>query len=133
MVITVSTSLSRFSFLIILSAKTDWNEILTQQPMEHRLVNVIFKQGDQIGRFFINQATFCRLVDEIGKKMSVPWATNLFHFHLNKLFKNVFCISALFGLVFWFWLLFKKIGCFFPNHLVTLISRLLFGRQFHEL
>jgi len=30
--------------------------------------------------------------------MAVPWATNLLYFHLNKLFKNVFCILELFGL-----------------------------------
>jgi hypothetical protein len=30
--------------------------------------------------------------------MAVPLATNLLHFHLNKLFKSVFCILALFGL-----------------------------------
>jgi hypothetical protein len=52
--------------------------------------------------------------------MAVAWATNLFHFHLNKLFKNVFCILALFGLVIWFWLLFKKLGDFLPYYLVTL-------------
>jgi hypothetical protein len=30
--------------------------------------------------------------------MATYWATNLLHFHLNKLFKNMVCIVALFGL-----------------------------------
>jgi hypothetical protein len=30
--------------------------------------------------------------------MAIPWAKNLSHFHLNKLFKNMVCIMALFGL-----------------------------------
>jgi hypothetical protein len=30
--------------------------------------------------------------------VAVPWATYLLYFHLNKLFKNVFCILELFGL-----------------------------------
>jgi hypothetical protein len=51
--------------------------------------------------------------------MAVPLATNLLHFHLNKLFKNVFCILAFFVLVAVL-ATFQKIGQFFPNHLVTL-------------
>jgi hypothetical protein len=44
--------------------------------------------------------------------MAVPWCTTLLHFQPNKLFKNVFCILALFGLEM-FGLLFKKLGDFF--------------------
>jgi hypothetical protein len=43
--------------------------------------------------------------------------TSLLHFDQNKLFKNMVCILVLFGL---FGPLFKNIGQFFPNHLVTL-------------
>jgi hypothetical protein len=52
-------------------------------------------------------------------KMAIPWATNLLHFHLNKLFKKGFLIWHYFV---WqlIWLLFKKLGDFFPNLLVTL-------------
>ncbi len=46
--------------------------------------------------------------------MAIPWATNLLHFHVNKLFKHMFCNLA-FGL-----------AIFFPNHLVTLIVDLNF-------
>ena len=52
--------------------------------------------------------------------MVVPWAINLLHFHLNKLFKNVFCIFELFGLAAVL-ATFQKIGRFFPNHLVILV------------
>jgi len=52
--------------------------------------------------------------------MVTPFVTSLLHFDQNKLFKNVVCILALFGL---FWLLFKKLGNFLPNHLVTLFLR----------
>jgi hypothetical protein len=53
--------------------------------------------------------------------MAVPWASNLLHFRLNKLFKKVFCIWHYLA---WrlFWLLFKKLGDVFPNHLVTLAT-----------
>jgi len=49
----------------------------------------------------------------------MPWATNLLHFHLNKLFKMVsnlalFCLATYLAT-------FQKIGRFFPNHLVTLL------------
>jgi len=46
--------------------------------------------------------------------MAVPLATNVLHFHLNKLFKNVFCILALFGLAAVL-ATFQKIGQFFSN------------------
>jgi hypothetical protein len=45
--------------------------------------------------------------------------TSLLHFDQNKLFKNMVCNLALFGL---FGTLFKKLGDFFPNHLVTLAT-----------
>ncbi len=51
--------------------------------------------------------------------MVTPLVTSLLHFHQYKLFKNMACILALFGL---FWHLFKKLGYFFPNHMVTLVS-----------
>ncbi len=54
--------------------------------------------------------------------MAVPLATNLLHFHLNKkLFINIF---VLWHYLAWplFWILFKKMGNFFPNHLVTLTA-----------
>jgi hypothetical protein len=57
--------------------------------------------------------------------MSIPWATNLLHFHPNKLFKKWFLIWHFVWQMFW--LLFKKLGDFFPNHLVTLASWLLRG------
>jgi hypothetical protein len=50
--------------------------------------------------------------------MTIPWATNLLHFHLNKLFKKwlaLFCLATVLST-------FQKIGRFFPNHLVTLIA-----------
>jgi hypothetical protein len=58
--------------------------------------------------------------------MVIPWATNLLHFHLNKPFKKWFLIWHYFV---WqlFWLIFKKLGQFFKNHLVTLIGRARFG------
>jgi hypothetical protein len=49
--------------------------------------------------------------------MPIPWATNLLHFHLNKLFKKKVCNLATVLATF------KKIGRFFPNHLVTLLSK----------
>jgi hypothetical protein len=44
--------------------------------------------------------------------MTIPWTTNLLHFHLNKLFKKWFLIWHYFV---WqlIWLLFKKLGDFF--------------------
>jgi hypothetical protein len=45
--------------------------------------------------------------------------TSLLHFDQNKLFKNMVCILALFRL---FGPLFKKLGDFIPNHLVTLLK-----------
>jgi hypothetical protein len=54
--------------------------------------------------------------------MDIPWATNLLHFHQNKLFKNMFCILALYGLATVL-ATFKRIGQFFPKssgHPVTL-------------
>jgi len=50
--------------------------------------------------------------------MVTPLVTCLLNFHQYKLFKSMVCILAFFGL---FWLLFKKLGYFFPNHLVTLV------------
>jgi hypothetical protein len=43
--------------------------------------------------------------------MAIPWATNLLHFHIDKLFKKGFVIWHYFV---WqlFWLLFKKLGNF---------------------
>jgi len=55
--------------------------------------------------------------------MTIPWATNLLHFHLNKLFKKgvrnlaLFCLATVSAT-------FQKIGRFFPNHLVTLLMNL---------
>jgi hypothetical protein len=44
--------------------------------------------------------------------MEIPWATNLLHFHLNKLFKKCFLMWHYFvGQLFW--LLLKKLGDFF--------------------
>jgi hypothetical protein len=48
--------------------------------------------------------------------MAIPWATNLLHFHLNKLLEMVsnlalFCLATYLAT-------FQKIGQFFPNHLV---------------
>jgi hypothetical protein len=40
--------------------------------------------------------------------MAIPWATNLFHFHLNKLFKKGFVIWHYFVLA-----TFQKLGNFF--------------------
>ncbi len=48
--------------------------------------------------------------------MAIPWATNLLHFHLNKLFKNGFK----FGIIL-FGYFKKELGDFFPTHLVTLV------------
>jgi hypothetical protein len=50
--------------------------------------------------------------------MAIPWATNLLHFHLNRLLKNgfnlaLFCLATVLAT-------FQKIGRFFPNRLVTL-------------
>ncbi len=57
--------------------------------------------------------------------MAIPWATNLLHFHLNKPSKKWFLILHYFvGQLFW--LLFKKLGYFFPNHLVTQLTSSLF-------
>ncbi len=63
---------------------------------------------------------FWRLIKEIAQKMVKPLATNLLHFHLNKLFKMVsnlalFCLANYLATI-------KKIGWFFPNHLVTLTT-----------
>jgi hypothetical protein len=44
--------------------------------------------------------------------MATPLVTSLQHFHQCKLFKNMVCIFALFGL---FWVLFKKLGDFFSK------------------
>jgi hypothetical protein len=51
--------------------------------------------------------------------MAILWATNLLHFHLNMSLKKVsnvalFCLATVSTT-------FKKIGRFFPNHLVTLL------------
>jgi hypothetical protein len=52
--------------------------------------------------------------------MAIPWATNLLHFHLKKVFKK--------WLIIWHYFLatylatLKKLGDFFQNHLVTLPS-----------
>jgi hypothetical protein len=46
--------------------------------------------------------------------MAIPWATNLLHFHLNKPSNlALFCLATVL-------VTFKKMGLFFPNHLVTL-------------
>ncbi len=56
--------------------------------------------------------------------MAMPRATNLLHFHLDKLFKKGFVIWHYFV---WqlFWLLFKKFGNFFQNHLGPVSKNLL--------
>jgi len=54
--------------------------------------------------------------------MAKPWATNLLHFHPNQLFKKWFQIWHYFVLQL-FWLLLKKLGNFFPNHLVFTKSK----------
>ena len=59
--------------------------------------------------------------------MVTPLVTSLLHFHQYKLFKNMVCVLVLFGL---FWVLFKKLGDFFPNHLVTLVSLLTYWALF---
>jgi hypothetical protein len=51
--------------------------------------------------------------------MAIPWATILVHFHQNKLFKTCFALWYYFALNL-FWLIFKTLGEFFPNHLVNL-------------
>jgi hypothetical protein len=51
--------------------------------------------------------------------MVTPLVTSLLLFHQYKLFKNMVCILALFGL---FLATFQKIGRLFPNHLVTLFE-----------
>ncbi len=38
------------------------------------------------------------LIEKIAKKMEIPSATNLIHFHLNKLFKSMVCIFELYCL-----------------------------------
>ncbi len=53
--------------------------------------------------------------------MAKPWATNLLHFHLNKLFKKWFLIWHYFLATYL--ATFQKIGRFFPNHLVTLVGK----------
>jgi hypothetical protein len=40
----------------------------------------------------------CRIIEGIGPRMAIPWATNLLQFYLNELFKNMVCILALLGL-----------------------------------
>jgi hypothetical protein len=45
--------------------------------------------------------------------MAIPWATDLLHCHLNKLFKKRVCSLATVLATF------PTIGQFFPNHLVT--------------
>jgi hypothetical protein len=50
--------------------------------------------------------------------MSISWATNLLHFHRNKVFKSKFCILT-FDLATDL-ATFKILGEFFLNHLVTL-------------
>jgi hypothetical protein len=52
--------------------------------------------------------------------MAASLDTSLLNFNQNKLFKIMVCILELFGL---FGPLFKKLGNFFPNHLVTLLIR----------
>jgi hypothetical protein len=49
--------------------------------------------------------------------MVTAFVTSLLNFYQYKLFKSMVCILSFFGL---FWLLFKKLGYFFPN-LVTLV------------
>jgi hypothetical protein len=51
--------------------------------------------------------------------MVIPLTTSLLHVQLNKLFKNMVGILALFGLATVL-ATFQKIGRFCPNHLVTL-------------
>jgi hypothetical protein len=56
--------------------------------------------------------------------MVTPLVTSLLHFHQYNLFKNMVYIFALFGL---FWVLLKKLGDFYLNHLVTLAFPALFA------
>jgi hypothetical protein len=51
--------------------------------------------------------------------MSISRATNILHFHRNKVLKSELCILALFGTATVL-ATFQNIGQFFPNHLVTL-------------
>ncbi len=72
-------------------------------------------QGGKIGQIFQQLGYFLQAHCDFLKrrnspKMVTPLVTSLLHFHQCKLFKNMVCILALFGL---FWLLFKKLGnCF---------------------
>ncbi len=77
-------------------------------------------QGDEIWQFFTNQATFCRLIEAISPPNVNILGSNLLHFHQNKVFKSkLYILNYLAWLQFQ--LLFKILGEFFPNHLVTLL------------
>jgi hypothetical protein len=54
------------------------------------------------------------------QKLETPLATSLLPFQLNKVFKNMVCILALFGSATVLATFQKILGDFFPNHLVTL-------------
>jgi hypothetical protein len=58
----------------------------------------------------------------MAQRMVTPLATSLLHFQLNKLFKNMICILALFGLATVLATFCKILGDFFQNHLVTLME-----------
>jgi hypothetical protein len=51
----------------------------------------------------------------MAQKMVTPLATSLLHFQLNKLFKNMVCILALFGLATVLATFQKNIGQFFSK------------------
>ncbi len=63
---------------------------------------------------------FCRLIEAISPQNVNILGSNLLHFHRNKMFKSKFYILNYLAWLL-FWLLFKILGEFFPNHLVTLI------------
>ncbi len=74
-------------------------------------------QGDQIEfspirLLFVSLRFFKR---RNSPKMATNWATNLLNFHLNKLFKNMVCIVALFGLATVLATFPKKIWPIFPQ------------------
>ena len=64
--------------------------------------------------------------------MAIPWATNLLHGQLNKLFKKMVSNLALFYVATYL-ATFQKIGQFFPNHLVTLHPPPILNKYVHKL
>jgi hypothetical protein len=64
----------------------------------------------------------------MAQNMMTPLATSLLQFQLKKMFKNMVCISGLFGLATVL-ATFKKILGFFPIHLVTLTHQPPFAKH----